>query len=477
LNSQNFMIGTLLREKWRRFTVKFKLSLPSFLTGNLRTVLIIGVLVRLVLAPFFAHPFDMNAWYINGQALLEGKQSLLYYLVPYRISFFLFVFPETWLFNHLAGIFPNYAIPIGALNPKLNPGPQWGISIVPGLLYDFLLKIPLILSDVLVTTLLFKIVKSEWQNEKIAILVAALWFLNPIVIWVSSGWGMFDTLPALFTVLSLYFVLDGRYSYSMLSLAGSTLLKFYAIVIFVPLIFIIWRKAGPRAVWTSLIPTVILAIIASLPLFLISNPLSFISTSPLTASQYAGLSIWTSLWLTVSHPDISILADVLIVTSLFGIYFFLAKNGSRIEDALTSGTCFFLIPVIVLLMFYKFVGENYIVWLIPFSAILTARSLRINRTHWSLSILSFISSITNSLLPYYMLPVSPWIGGFLVSLLGLAAPARVAPNGSTAPGITFGKLFLSTLGIIAFVILLLMLLNSLRIIRKRESQPYERISN
>ena len=186
----------------------------------------------------------MNAWYINGQALLEGKQSLLYFLVPYRISFFLFVFPETWLFNHLSGIFPNYAIPIGALNPKLNPGPQWGISIIPGLLYDFLLKIPLILSDVLVTILLFKIVKSEWQNEKTAILVAALWFLNPIVIWVSSGWGMFDTLPALFTVLSLYFVLDGRYNYSMLALTGSTLLKFYAIVIFVPLILIIWRKAG-----------------------------------------------------------------------------------------------------------------------------------------------------------------------------------------------------------------------------------------
>lgn len=428
-----------------------------------------GIAVRLILAPFFAHPFDMNAWYINGQALLDGRQTLVYFLVPYRIAFFLFVFPETWLFNHLAGFFPNFSIPISALNPLLNPGSQWGISIIPGLLYDILLKIPLILSDVIVTVLLFKIVKTRWQNERAAVIVAALWFLNPIVIWVSSGWGMFDTLPALFTVLSLYFVLNGRFSLSMLSLAVATLLKFYAIVIFVPLVVIIWRKAGTRTVLTSLIPSTVFGILASVPLFLVSNSLSFVSASSSPTSQYAGLSIWTSLYLTgSSSPNISLLSDVLIAVSLVVVYFILVRNSSILGDDLTVTASYFLIPVIVLLMFYKFVGENYIVWLIPFSSILAVRSLRIDRTHWLVSVVSFISSITDSLLPYYMLPVSPWIGAFLVSMLGLAAPARVAPNGATVPGITFGKLFLSTLGIVSFVIFFLMLLASLKMIKAKE---------
>ncbi len=112
-------------------------------------------------------------------------------------------------------------------------------------------------------------------------------------------------------------------------------------------------------------------------------------------------------------------------------------------------------------------------WIIPFSSILSAKSLRIDRTHWSISILAFISSITDSLLPYYMLPVSPWIGGLLVSMLGLAAPARVAPSGVPVEGITFGKIFLSALGVISFVILLLMLITSIHFIRKNEGSRFE----
>jgi len=414
----------------------------------------------------------MNAWYINGESLFSGNQPLLYFLVPYRISFFLFVFPETWIFNHVASLFPDFSIPISALNPRLNPGPQWGISIIPGLLYDFLLKLPLILADALVTIFLFKIVKSEWKDDKTASFVAAAWFLNPIVIWVSSGWGMNDSLPALFTVLSLYFVLKGKNSSSVFSLVVATLLKFYALAIFIPLLAIIWRRSGFRAMLISLVPSTILAALASLPLLFVTNPLSYVEPASSAASQYAGFSVWTSLWLTGSAPNVSAVAAVLTGISLIASYYFLLKKQSQ-HDKLTIVSCFFLIPIIALLLFYKFVGENYIVWLIPFSAILTAKSRRIDWTHWSISLLSFVSSITDSLLPYYLLPLSPWISGLLIGMLGLVAPARVAPTGTAPQGITIGKLFLSGLGVISFIILLVMLFSSFKILRQKDVRYVE----
>ncbi len=272
---------------------------------------------------------------LTVKPFLKGNSHLFISWFHIASHFFFSYFPKHGIFNHLAGFFPNFSIPISALNPRLNPGPQWGISIIPGLLYDFLLKLPLIISDSIVTVLLFKIVRSKWQNEKAAVLVAALWFFNPIVIWVSSGWGMFDSLPTLFTVLSLYFVLNGKYSYSFLSLLLSTLLKFYAIVIFIPLLVIVWKKAGPRAALVSLIPTAAIAFLASLPLFLISNSLSFVSATPSEVSQYAGLSIWTSLWLTGSPPEFSVISDVLVIVGLCVTYFFILRYRSVIQDDLT----------------------------------------------------------------------------------------------------------------------------------------------
>ena len=414
----------------------------------------------------------MNAWYLNGENLLNGQQSFTYFLVPYRYSFFLFVFPETWLFNQLASHLPNFTLPISSLDPRLNPGAQWGISVVPGLLYDFLLKLPLIVSDSIVALLVFRISKQIFPDKNSAVLAAAFWFLNPLVIWVSSGWGMFDTIPTLFTVLALYFLFKEKFSFASLMIVLSTLMKFYAVVLFVPLFILIWRQKGVRGLFYPLVTAIVSAAFSAIPLFFISNPLSYISAStPSAAFQYAGLSIWTFFSAVFSTPNLSIVSDVLVVSSLLGVYYFVFQNRANTENQTT--VAYFLLPLIALLMFYKFVGENYIVWLIPFSGILAVNGSRIRKFHLSLSFVALVSSITDSLLPYYMLPVSPWIGGFLVYVLNLVSPERVAPGGASLPGITFGKLFLSSLGIISFAILLLKLWNTFTMVRKNKREEME----
>jgi GPI transamidase subunit PIG-U len=446
--------------------MKFISDFGKWFRPKLQTILAVGLIVRLLIAPFFAHPFDMNAWYINGEAFLNGSQSVENFLVPYRLSFFFFVFPETWLFNHLAGLFPNFTIPISALDPRLNPGARWGISVIPGLLYNFFLKIPLIISDALVAFFIFKIVVRSGRSENIAALAAALWFLNPLVIWVSSGWGMFDTIPTLFTVLALYFLLDGKYNLTAIMIVIAIFLKFYAAILLFPIFLIMWKKSGFRGILSPLAATLIVTAIFSIPLLFVSNPLSYITSSAAaSAFQYSGLSIWTALSLGISSSNFSLISDILVLAGLIITYFFILKS-NLFTNELRNSVSFFLIPIAVLLLFYKFVGENYFVWIIPFSAVLVSDQVHIGKLHWSISFLALVSSVTDSLLPYYMLPLSPWIGSALISMLGLVAQDRVSPNGTAVQGITFGKVFLSSLGVLSLILLLLMILYTLREMRR-----------
>ncbi|MDA4129586.1 MAG: hypothetical protein OK457_02335 [Thaumarchaeota archaeon] len=377
----------------------------------------------------------------------------------------------------MASHLPSFTFHISSLDPRLNPGSRWGISVVPGLLYDFVLKLPLIASDALVAVFTYRIAVRIFRDKNSAAIASALWFLNPLVIWVSSGWGMFDTLPTLFTVLALYFSLKGKFSLAALMLVLSALMKFYAIVLFVPFFILVWRKSGVRGLVLPLITTTVSLSVSAIPLFFISSPLSYVTaSSPSAEFQYAGLSIWTLFSTIFSNANFSLISEILIVLGMTLTYLVIFRSRSPLHDSVTT-VCFFLIPIIVLLMFYKFVGENYFVWMIPFSSIIAVNIKRINRAHWSISLVAFISSITDSLLPYYMLPVSPWIGGFLIAVLGLVASDRVAPNGTGIQGITFGKIFLSTLGIISFGILVLMLITTVSLVREGRNRKVENLAN
>lgn len=223
---------------------------------RLRTVLVIGLAVRLVVAPFFAHPFDVYAWYTTGENVLNGSRSILSYLVPYDYSFFLFVFPATLVFNFLSAHVGSFTVAMSSLNPALNPGQPWNISVVPGPLFDILVKLPLIASDLIITILIYKIVVKHMNNKELAVSASAVWFLNPLSIWVSSGWGMFDSIPAALTVLLLYFYLDEKPIPAAISLAVAIAMKYYAAVLFPVVAIGLWRrnrKAGTKFIIASVL--------------------------------------------------------------------------------------------------------------------------------------------------------------------------------------------------------------------------------
>ena len=418
----------------------------------------VGLAVRLAIAPFFAHPFDVYAWYTNAESFLGGVTPVWNYLVPYGYAFFLFVFPAGLAFNALSGLVGSHVIPISSLNPILNPGASWNITVVPGPLFDLLVKLPLIASDAVVALIIYRLVLRNLGDEGLASLASIGWFLNPLVIWVSSGWGMFDTLPALFTVLALYFVMGGRFAYSGLSLAGAIAMKYYAVVLLIPMLVIAWREGGKRGALVAAGAAAGACAVLFTPVLgqVVSGYAGLVSSSPQQGLVYSGLSFWSAITLFTPFPALTVASAFLIAGALGIAYVWMVRTGKK---GMLSYATFFGIPVLFLLIFFRFVGENYFVWVLPFASILALRSRTGRYLFWSVSVLALIANFADSLLPYYMLPMAPWIGGFLVNALSFAAPYRVAPSGSVVATLSAGKVFLGSLGVLSAVLLLLLARN------------------
>lgn len=412
-----------------------------------------GLAIRLLLSPFFAHPEDVFSWYALGFDFLNGA-PVWTFLVPNRYGLFLFAFPATFLFNLLSQHILTYTIQMSSIDPRLVPANPAGITVIPGLLFDFLVKLPLIASDAIITILLFRFAKTRFQDEKVAATAAALWFLNPLSIWVSAGWGTFDTLPALFTVVALYLVLERRAWLAGLAIVVAIAVKLYAGVLIVPLLIIAQRIGGSRPVFKAILSTALSGLIMLLP-SLDQAPTQLV---PLVAASappgvsYSGLTFWTAVTLFVPSAGVTTLALALSSLALAAVYLWIWRN---FELSPIYSVVSFVLPIASLLIFYRFVGENFFIWILPFLSLLVAKDVLDKRLFWLLTFFALVSSVTDSLLPYYMLPISPWIGSYLVHALALAGPYRVSPAGPPVAGLSIGKLLLSSLGIAESVVLIL----------------------
>lgn len=393
--------------------------------------------------------------------MLANPSVIWSYLRPYGYSYFLFLFPMSPVFALLSKSVENLTLPMASLDPRLNPGAQWGITVVPGLLFDFLVKLPLIVSDIAVAMIVYKLTYRLSHVREMATSAAALWFLNPFVIWVSAAWGMFDTLPALFTILAAYLAMTRRLTYSAVALAVAIALKYYAVVLVFPLLVMAWRIGGRRELAkAATVFFVSTAILFAPSLTKSGAAVVELSSSPaLSSTSYSGLSILTAVTL-FATTNVALFSTSMVTGSLLLVYYGIVHR-SKVMKA-SDIIAYFGISLLPLLLFYSYVGENFLIWVLPFGAILASDDSITRRLYWALSLVGLTSSVTDSLLPYYLLPVSPWIGGLLVLILQLAGPYRVAHSGTMARGISTGKLALVSFSLSSFLILFALLLRWFR---------------
>jgi len=181
-----------------------------------------AVLVRLVLAAFTGHPYDMEVWTQSARLYYESG------LIEIRL------FPLPLWYYVLLLVYSPYAL-IRILGFR----DTTFLSHIPGMAESVFIKAPLILSDLLAFYVLLKIFKridtvggDSWKAKAFAV----MYFLNPLAIYMSSVWGIYDGVAVALFLMGFYFgLLAERPILSGLSFVASGLAKGFGFLGLVPI--------------------------------------------------------------------------------------------------------------------------------------------------------------------------------------------------------------------------------------------------
>jgi hypothetical protein len=397
----------------------------------------------------------------DGPLALQGFPPLWYH---YMMA------PIAYTYSWLSDIFQISAIPMSSLPTGLNFYPSFGIQYVPGWLFNSVIKTPFLISDILVTLLLYKITNQLTNKRELAEKAALLWFLNPFVIWISASWGMWDTLPALFSLAAFYFVLKKKYAVSGVFISLGVVCKLYPLLFVLPLFIYILKTDEIKYKWKNSLAFIFTFLLLTLLLFLpywdtIANFFSnyFLpSTNNLTNGLVTdqvnnpigfGLTYWALFLLnrifnfTISSSVINVaplFSIVLFFLSLLFVYWKITKfpfTNQAYDLAIVM-----ILPVAVLFLTYRVICEQFFIWLIPFLIILTI-SERIKPVfYWGISLIALLYATINCPLPFFFLPLTPLGTNTLLGMAGFMLSNEILRIGTLAfLGCMFSILLLTIL--------------------------------
>jgi Gpi18-like mannosyltransferase len=233
-------------------------------------------------------------------------------------------------------------------------------------------KMPMIVSDILGGFFIYKLVlKLRNGNEVLARQAFALYVLNPLLILVTAIWGSFDSVAALFTILSLYYLLcKGSALKAGVCLGIAIGIKLYPVLI-LPVILI--QVKGKKENAKFLISSLATPGIASLPFF-VMNPGLFIMGLTNTYGNTGTFSIWSEFVTPLLEAFVGPAASLIVLIAstfllLVGVcVLFMLMNKLRTDPA--TGC---LIVLSYVLLMAQMVHENYFVWALPFLVLVSGR--------------------------------------------------------------------------------------------------------
>ena len=188
----------------------------------LGTLLFYGILVRLAVAPFTGHPYDMEVWTQSARLFYESG------VIGIRF------FPLPFMYYVLLVAYSPYALirTFGFQDPTF-------LGHVSGMIESVFIKAPFMISDALSLYILVKIfsrLDTTRHDSRRCMAFALMYFLNPLAIYLSSVWGMYDTIAVSLLLGGIYLgLLRDRSLLSALSFAVSGLTKGFGFLGLIPL--------------------------------------------------------------------------------------------------------------------------------------------------------------------------------------------------------------------------------------------------
>jgi hypothetical protein len=387
--------------------------------------------------PISAHPFDVYVWYDISSNILKNGPLTLQSFPP--LWYHYMMIPIAYGYDWIAKTFSSGAIPMSSLPSALNFYPNFNIQYVPGMLFNTIVKIPFLISDILLAFLLYKTVEELTKNKGLAEKAAFMWFLNPFVIWISAGWGMWDTLPALFSLAAFFLLLRKRFAFSAICLSLGVALKLYPALFLVPIAIYLFKISPTSERRRDFAKFYSVFAVLSLLLFLpyLGKVTNFFTgfliphaggvsevANPIDSPLGFGLTYW-SLYLLNRLINIpitsgfiyfaSIASFALVVVSLMLVYWKSSKL--TFQKPAFDLSAAMLFSIIALFLSYRIICEQFFIWSIPFLIILFVGGRVKSAFYWAASLVALAYALLNCPLPFFFLPLAPSYTNTLLSMV------------------------------------------------------------
>jgi hypothetical protein len=348
-----------------------------FLKRPVVLLLIIGLAIRLALAPLLTYNPDVCSWALTLDSIRSGYGLYSvddgYYYTPVwgYILGFLSLIQDALLNIDIMGIRFTNAFPIEVY------GPPYNNALITSVEFNFWVKIPLIICDVLVGYLLYWLIKDRTGNEKKATLGFALWFLCPLVICISSVCGMFDTFSALFMLLAVILVYKDRCFLGGAMFAIAVLTKFFPGILIFLLVAYVLRKhredgQARRKLLEAFVGAVLAFFVIMLPEILDGT---FIDSFSFITSRLSGSGLGTGLGVIETVATVVLYSFIIVVSAYLAFRLYRSK-----EDV---DVCLFryILMTLAILFLYPALPQ-YIVLIVPMLAYAIVVSNRRYLTPW-----------------------------------------------------------------------------------------------
>jgi hypothetical protein len=372
-------------------------------TKKLALALITGLAIREVLAPFTGHPFDLELWLRVGYYVSRGFDP---YSITSPIPSLSFPgaqnmswigYPPTWAFFQ-AGLYKLYSI--SGINNRFA--------------YYFIIKQPMVLADVIVSYLVFRLI-SDLKNIESGVRAFVFWMLCPFTIIISSIWGMFDQMILVLVLGSILAIKETQKSALMQSLGF--LLKVLPLI-YVPLMAFVQASRQKIAAYlaVSLGASVVFALLPYLffPSWKLSQltgvGLDVINKLGGSVNYWVILSVYSAYWKV--PPQLKILFNDLgyawipavVIASAFCVI------SIRRRDNLIRNLC--LSTLFITLVFFltkSIVNEQYLIYflgfgLVDYYALENKRRKKLFHAIW-ITVLVFLTA-NNSYFTRFLEPLS-----------------------------------------------------------------------
>ncbi|MDH7508767.1 MAG: glycosyltransferase family 87 protein [Methanomassiliicoccales archaeon] len=375
---------------------------------NLLLIILVGLIVRLIVAPWTSCPYDIYPFYkasvdklaglgVYGHAYLSYPPLSVIISYPFIAMLSLFLDPSD--FGSIQYSMVGVAQTTGMLVP-----------FVTHPLFNLSFKLPLIISDLLLGITLYRFVR-ERKGKDLAEKVFVLWFLNPLVIWISSVAGQIDVLPAFMTVIALINFYRREYFFAGLALGIGVFLKIYPIYLFIfYLTFLFSREFDSRCVQASLLRLRgfyamvvggLISLIAVLPFFLTSDKMLDFIFRRTGSTSYGGLNFW---FFVPALPSEGLLPDILpsviglptFVFILMIILIFLVsalivrQYANKELDELRSMTLGNIAVIALILFLQPVTNPQHMLWIFPMLLIALVDDKRYERKLYLLTVLALL---------------------------------------------------------------------------------------